>query len=566
VVFVSYANNLVEGENEGVLNVFVRDLVTGTTTLVSRDGPAGAGADGHSEEPAISPDGRYVAFYSVATNLSSEDVDAAHDVFLRDLDTGVNTLISRATGTDPAGAGNGRSEISGPVVSSGGRFVLFRSAATNLVTPDGNGQPDLFVRDTAQNTTVLVSRKAGADGDIANTDSWPGSITPDGRYVTIESEASNLVADDTNGEADIFIRDMQDQSLELISRPTGTGGPVGNTPNGDWSFAPQASDDGRFVAFYGENDDLSTEDDNSAINVFVRDRQENTLHLASRAAGATGAGADDDSEYASISPDGRFVAFWSNANNLVEGEDEGFKNVFLRQFRDPPVNTSAPGISGTAQQGQALSCSDGIWQGAGLTLGHQWNRGGSPIGGATTAIHTLTADDVGRAITCTVTASNADGTASATSASVTPVAASSGGGDPGPSDPGPSDPGPTEPTAPGSSTGGTVSIKRSGSTFVVNTGISVSCPAGGPTCTASLVATSNVPSSLAKAKRLTIGKAKFTIAAGKKIKLTFKLKSKAARALRKLGRLKAKVVVTARAGTGSPVTIRKTIKVKRPKP
>src|SRR5262249_38706966 len=161
VAFDSAASNLVSGDTNGATDVFVHDRLTGATTRVSTDSNAAQG-DGASSKPSISADGRYVVFLSAADNLVSGDTNGATDVFMHDLVTGVTTRVS----TDSSGAqGNGSS--SNASISSDGRYVAFASAASNLVPSDTNGVPDIFVRDTQAGVTTRVSvDSSGVQGNV----------------------------------------------------------------------------------------------------------------------------------------------------------------------------------------------------------------------------------------------------------------------------------------------------------------------------------------------------------------------------------------------------------------
>jgi Tol biopolymer transport system component len=211
VAFLSQATNLVPGDTNGVLDVFVRDLQAGTTTLVSA-GIGGVPADGASDSASISPDGRYVAFHSAATNLAYGDTNGIDDVFVRDLVTGVTTRESLASsGTQ------GNASSYSPSISRGGRFVVFVSDATNLVPGDTNGVADVFVHDrlTGQTTRESVS-STGAQGDQASAFYHyfgPPAISADGRLVVFDSLATTLVDSDTNGVSDVFLRDRGNEAI-----------------------------------------------------------------------------------------------------------------------------------------------------------------------------------------------------------------------------------------------------------------------------------------------------------------------------------------------------------------
>jgi Tol biopolymer transport system component len=199
VAFASSATNLVPGDTNGEIDIFVRDLRSSTTVRVSV-GRNGAQANWFSVDPAISRDGRFVAFASAASNLVADDTNGQVDVFVRDLATGRTTLLSRAPDGGPADLGGGE-----PSISGNGTRVLFHSVATNLVRGDTNGTRDVFVRDLAVAVNRLVS--VGPGGRLGDGPSFAGDLSADGRHATFDSRATNLVDGDTNGQDDLFARD-----------------------------------------------------------------------------------------------------------------------------------------------------------------------------------------------------------------------------------------------------------------------------------------------------------------------------------------------------------------------
>jgi Tol biopolymer transport system component len=316
VAFYSYATNLVPADTNGTSDVFVRDLVTGRTRLVSRNS-AGTPGNSASFDPSISADGRFVAFDSIATNLVPADTNGDNDVFVRDLVTGRTRLVSRNSAGTP-----GNSDSFGPSISADGRFVAFNSYATNLVPADTNGTFDVFVRDLVTGRTRLVSRNsAGAKGNGASFDP---SISADGRFVAFDSNATNLVPADTNGDSDVFVRDLVTGRTRLVSRNS-----AGAKGNG-FSYSPSISADGRFVAFYSAATNLVPAETSGGLDVFVRDLVTGRTRLVSR--NSAGAPGNYNSYRPSISADGRFVAFDSIATNLVLRDTNGRSDVFVRDL------------------------------------------------------------------------------------------------------------------------------------------------------------------------------------------------------------------------------------------
>ena len=323
VAFQSQADNLQAADSDAVQNVFRRDLQAGAVTLVSRDGLLGAGAVADSFVSAVSADGRFVAFTSGADNLSAQDDDAFENAFVRDLDTGEVTLVSRATGADGAPANDVSTEVS---LSADGRVAAFSSRADNLSADDDDALTNVFVRDLRTGALTLASRATGATGAAADRSSVAPSLSGDGRTVAFQSLASNLSDEDADATLDVFVRELRTERSTLVSRAAGANGAAGD----DGSSAPSLSDDGRVVAFVSEADNLSDEDENQVINVFARNLETEALAFASRATGPSGAAADEGSFTPSLSGDGRFVAFASEADNLSAADDNAVTNVFRR--------------------------------------------------------------------------------------------------------------------------------------------------------------------------------------------------------------------------------------------
>src|SRR5947207_175269 len=214
----------------------------------------------------------------------------------------------------------GTSDSSASVISSDGRFVLFLSSANNLVTNDDNGKfVDVFLRDRTNGVTTLVSvNQTGVGG--GNGNSVSPALSSNGRYVVFESEASNLVANDTNGVSDVFLRDVQNGTTTLVS--VDNAGGEGNGP----STSPLISGDGRYVAFVSQAGNLVGNDTNGASDVFVRDLQTGTTTLVSVTArgGSSGNGASDSP---TMTPDGQWVVFVSRATNLVAGTTNNLGDI-----------------------------------------------------------------------------------------------------------------------------------------------------------------------------------------------------------------------------------------------
>ncbi|MFQ5723931.1 MAG: TolB family protein [Terriglobia bacterium] len=296
VAFMSPASDLVPGDTNGTWDVFVHDRQTGATTRVSVDS-SGAEGNSLSTSPALSADGRFVAFASAASNLVAGDTNGAIDVFVHDRDAdgdGVfdepGAITTTRVSVDSGGAqGNNNSGVLGSdedrFISADGRFVAFVSAASNLVPGDTNGFTDVFVHDRQTGITTRVSVDSG--GVQANAASFSPQINPDGRFVVFGSLASNLVTGDTNGFADVFVHDRDADGDGVFDEPGGistTRVSVSNSceqgndhsAQGDAGFEPPAlSADGRFVAFASFASNLVASDTNGFWDIFVHDQTPN---------------------------------------------------------------------------------------------------------------------------------------------------------------------------------------------------------------------------------------------------------------------------------------------------
>jgi Tol biopolymer transport system component len=311
VAFHSFATNLVPGDTNFSADVFAHDRLTGTTSRVSVASD-GAQANDRSLFPAISADGRFVAFHSDATNLVPGDTNGVEDVFVHDRLTGETTRVSVASGGAQA---NGRSIFS--TISADGRFVAFHSDATNLVPGDTNGVADVFVHDRLTGTTSRVSVASdGAEANATNLLDFP-SVSADGRFVAFLSAATNLVPGDTNGVVDVFVHDRLTGTASRVSVAS-DGSQANNLCFGGVSI----SADGRFVAFGSFASNLVPGETNVGRNdIFVHDRLTGATSRASVT--SDGAQAHGDNSNPKISADGRFVAFDSAADDLVPGDTTG---------------------------------------------------------------------------------------------------------------------------------------------------------------------------------------------------------------------------------------------------
>jgi hypothetical protein len=334
VVYYSAASNLVAGDTSLQLRAFVRDRQTGVTTLVSV-GVSGPG-DGDAADPSISADGRYIAFDSNSTNLVPDGTNG-YQIFVRDQLTGTTTLVS----TGPDGQGDGFSFS--PAISANGRYLAFISTSTNLVPGGDNGNQlyEVFVRDLASGTTTLVS--TGESGEANGNTFNPPSISADGRYIAFASYSTNLASGGTNGFEQIFVRDLLTNTTTLAS--TGHGGQAN-----DQCQQPSISADGRHIAFESAASNLVAGVGGAYPSVFVSNWQDGTITLAS--VNSAGEAANFNSLNGTISASGRFVAFDSQSDNLVEGNFNSGRNVFLHDLQTGMTTEISVGPAG---QGDGFS-------------------------------------------------------------------------------------------------------------------------------------------------------------------------------------------------------------------
>lgn len=316
VVFASEANDLTPGGNDWfVLNVYLRDRAAQTTTLVSAN-TNGAGGNDNSMNPQISSNGQFVVFQSDASDLTPNDTNGVTDIFMRNVTAGTTTLVSVAPDGSP---GNGPS--TDPVMTPDGRYVAFISAASNLVPGDTNGIPDVFVRDLVTQTTSLISVGATAstlrgyyppNNIVSRTNMATPVITPDGRYVAFFSSASNLVAGvPPFSEGEVYVRDRLAGVTVWASTNTAT---IGSNyfPQADiLSYHPRLSDDGQYVVFK-----TSTNLYGTVSAVIVRYSMATGTTTVINGNGI-GAGGDLDNDYGpEITPDGEFVAYVQSEGNI----------------------------------------------------------------------------------------------------------------------------------------------------------------------------------------------------------------------------------------------------------
>jgi Tol biopolymer transport system component len=422
--------------------------------------PVSSPSDGSSARPAISSDGRFVAFQSDATNLVADDTNGINDIFVRDRVTGsVERVSVSSTGTEGTGTGS-----SGATISADGRFVAFDSGAAGLVPAVTSAVPHVYRHDRQTGETVLVDNVGdpsaqvfysamSADGAfvayMAESASLPGpevyrtevatgatvlvsanlngdpsvaldpnvvccnlrpAISGDGRFVAFVSSGADLVPNDTNNEWDIFVRDVANGTTERVS--VGSGGEQADGR----SVFPSISDDGRYVAFTSNSSTLAPNTFAFRSGLFVRDRVTGATTVES----VQPDGAEADGGINDISPDGRYVAFVTpNAPEIVPGA--GSQVVILRDRvagTNDAVAANADGYVAVDADGSAVAYD----LSSNVFVAHTTSGGGvntpfgtgvvvTPVDGGGGTPATLTFDDVTSAGSTTLTSSSTGPTA-----------------------------------------------------------------------------------------------------------------------------------------------------------
>jgi Tol biopolymer transport system component len=330
VVFGSFATDLVAGDTNLRQDVFVRDMVTGTTRLVSgaTEGvvglPAASSLSGLSGAREISDDGRFVVFNSFATNLVAGATNGTQHVYVKDMTTGA---VVRASVNDAGEPGNRASQQ--PAISGDGRVVAFQSFATNFTSSPLFSTPQIFVRVLPDGPTTLETPGAAA---AARRSAAP-TLSFDGRYLAFESDAALDTADLDNGTTDVFLRDRETGSTVLASLSP-------NTVAGAFSARPSISGDGRWVAFDSLDELLVTSDLNGYNDVYLYDRDQRAVVLVSLNDAGEQANWHSGQPLggASVSSNGQVVLFGSVATNLVAAPSNGQSQLYVRKMVDdtPP--------------------------------------------------------------------------------------------------------------------------------------------------------------------------------------------------------------------------------------
>jgi Tol biopolymer transport system component len=341
VAFASGSARLVAGDSNGVVDIFVRDRQTGRTARVSRSS-SGQQANGGSGRPAISLDGRYIAFYSNATNLTPESLVG---IFVHDRQTGATERVA-ALGILEAISADGRflaivsrrvfDEINYDVSVWDRRLGVREVVATGRrgspilrAAISGNGRyvayagAGVYVYDRLTGIRERVDLNSSEEpANLYGPLGSKPSISRDGRYVAFASSATNLNVSDSNGVTDVFVRDREAGTTRRVSV-----GPGARQADGK-SYDPSISANGRHVAFISDAGNLASSDQNGVADIFLRDRQTGVTQLLS--VDSTGTQGGLASESPAINADGRYVAFGSSASDLVSNDFNTSSDVFVR--------------------------------------------------------------------------------------------------------------------------------------------------------------------------------------------------------------------------------------------
>ncbi|MEA2563250.1 MAG: hypothetical protein QOH06_4754 [Acidobacteriota bacterium] len=350
--FTSTSPNLAPGQSDGnrYPDVFLLDRLSGEVTLVSHAAgfPDTASAL-YSSSPSISDDGRWIAFQSGSGNLVPGQTGGAYSyqVYLHDRIAGSTVLVSHAAGSTTA---SGNATSSWPRISGDGSHVAFMSLATNLVpgASDANTKEDVFLYDRAAGTTILVSRSGASAGTAANGRSLFPEISADGGYVLYGSEATDVIAGgtDSNLGQDVFLYSQAAGTNKLVSHAAG----LPFTAAGSSSIAASLSDDGAFAVFTSQALNLVAGQTGAAGNTFLFERATGAVTLVSHTPGSSTTAAT--AYWGSISGDGAWVAFGSTGTGLIAGgtDTNGDSDIFLFERATGAVTlvSRQSGTAGTA--------------------------------------------------------------------------------------------------------------------------------------------------------------------------------------------------------------------------
>ncbi|MEU8981806.1 hypothetical protein [Streptomyces sp. NPDC048309] len=326
VAFTSAADNLERGDRNGVADVFVRDLRTGRTQRI---------AEGPADEPALSADGRYVVFATTAALVKADD-NGLDDIYLYDRRTHRTQRISTGHADAPP-----RYKLNySPTISANGRFVTYATSTPDAAPGDTNGRDDAIVLDRKTGRTELVQYRT--DGALGDSDSGATSFSADGRFVAFDTAAQLDPSHDFTHALNVYVRDRAKGTTEQVSLPT-------RYVYKKSSWGGSISANGRLVAFSSNVNSLVPGDTDFFTDVFVFDRDRRTTVRVSTA--ADGTSPDGPSQGVILSADGRRVAFVSSASNLVPGDTNGVADVFVKDLKTGAVERVSLAADGSQADG-----------------------------------------------------------------------------------------------------------------------------------------------------------------------------------------------------------------------
>lgn len=335
VTFDSNASNLVPNDTNGeYTDVFLRDRQTGTTTLVSVDSNEQPGT-GQSFSPSISDNGRYIAFVT-SNNFDPSDTNRFNDVYMRDLQEGTTTWVSVNPGSSEEGE-----DARLPSISGDGRYVAFESRPENLLTPV-NPISQIYVRDLQNNTTTLVSK--ASDGTPGDRDSHYANVSANGQFIAFTSSAHNLVASDTNDEDDVFVYELATGNIRRASVSSS------GAQQSAFSSRPALSADGRYVTFGSDSDTLVSGDTNGRHDVFLRDLQNGQTTRISVPLNANYEFYEASNP--DISDDGRYVIFWGRLSPTPANQSD-IRQVYVRDRKLNTTRVVSLNIEGKLSNGSS---------------------------------------------------------------------------------------------------------------------------------------------------------------------------------------------------------------------
>lgn len=321
------------GSGSALVNVFMRDISSGNTIILNKNA-SGVTSDGPAANPRISGNGKFVVFNSASTNLVSNDSNNRLDSFLKNIDTGEIERISLNSAGEQL---NGNSLF--PDVSDDGRFVVFVTVASNVNSSDTNGRYDVYVRDRQEQKTILISKNS--NGVVGNNTSTLPRISGDGSYVTFISTATNLApGGDGNGKTDVFLHEIKTGKTILVSKR------ANGSQTNQVSLSPRISKYGRYVSFISRDDMIVSGDSNSNNDMYMYDRIVDSVQLVSLDYNDT-VGVGSVSSKSGISGDGVTAAFISNTPNMdgANVDTDNLNDAYVRvtdNAPDAPTINAAP--------------------------------------------------------------------------------------------------------------------------------------------------------------------------------------------------------------------------------